>query len=216
MIIRTGVMILVAAFVCCSTQAQSLLLDKGEYGWYFQGGYVGGENSIVSGGEFDLGFAPCSRFDLGVGLSVAKIRYSYNYSWWSNTFEESRTTVGPVLNAYPLKLGGKGAAIAVGIHEAASFRTGSSGENSNAVGTTLNLFAYTGARSGIVFSGGYFAIATRGVADLNNSAMIGLNPFVKTKGGCPVSFVFQYNINEGPDTFVVGISLGTAMARAKA
>jgi len=45
--------------------------------------------------------------------------------------------------------------------------------------------------------------------------MIGLNPFFKTKGGHPISIMFQYGVNEEFNTFGIGLSLGLVKARAK-
>jgi len=121
--------------------------------------------------------------------------------------------IGPIFNAYPLRLGGKDAPIVVGLHEAAGFHTSSRGSNSNSAGVTLNLMGYISERSGIVLTGGYFANSTSGVKGVNHSAMIGLNPFIKLHGIHPIGIIAQCALNEGPDTYAIGISVGMGRSR---
>ena len=205
MFAKLGIAVTAAALACGSACAQSILLDKGEYGWYFQGGYVDVEGLNASGGELDLGFAANHQVDFGIGVTAAIMSYGYG--------AENQTVVGPFLNVYPVRVGGRHAAFALGWHGAVRFHTNAGGTDIGSIGATLNLIAYASARSGVVLAGGIFANATNRVEGTTYSGLIGLNPYIKTVGGHPLSIVGQYGINEGPDSYAVGISIGMGRSR---
>jgi hypothetical protein len=211
MVIRAGVMILIAALVCCSTQAQSLLLDEGESGAFIQAGYIGCSEAGYSGREFDAGFAIASRVDIGAGISHSDV--TANSEWGSFTYQS--TFVGPFLNIYPFRGGNHSLAAALGLHETLNIKMGSSGADADTFGASMNMLVGINASTGVVFCGRYDGTVVSGAHEIDFAPIIGVNPFVRTAKGTRISVIFEYGINDGPDTFGIGMSLGDGKARAE-
>ena len=209
MVFRTSIIVVVAVLFCCSVQAQSLLLDKGERGAFLQGGYVGSENT--NGGEFDLGYAFSDRFDWGLSIGFASVDFNYYFG----SFSRTRTLIGQFADCYPVRFGLKPFTGALGLHEAAAFDTEGDGDVQASLGGSWNMLIQSSARSGIAITCGVLGTTASHVDEITFTGLIGLTPFVTTVSGSRIGIAFEYSSGGGSNTYAVGLTLGFAGSRSE-
>ena len=207
MVIRAGVIILAAALVCCSAQAQSLLLDNGESSWDLQVGFVGVDQS--SGASGGVGYSFSRLVGLGVHTNVLIEDGGY---YGGNSTD---VTFGPHLDIYPLRARDQAVAFVLGLHGSATFQTGAGSRNVTSFGASANLILGADSKSGVVLKAGGVENSVSGASQMTESGVVGLEVFFRSVNRGVVRLIFEYGATEGTSSFAGGFGISFGGTKAK-
>jgi hypothetical protein len=197
LVVRTSVIVMAAVLVCCSVQAQSILLKNGEYQLFLQGGYSGCVDNDYNAHatEFDFGYAVSKYFEFGVGIGKNKVNSS------------AHDLYGLFVNAYPARFGTKTFAEAFGLHGAITYLPGHTSD-AYSLGMSWNILAYTSATTGLAFDFGLSGVQAAGRSGADFVEFVGFRPFTRSTSGLTISIPLEYDLIDGPDTFSAGMTIG--------
>lgn len=198
MLTRLCIAVMVVVVICGSADAQSLLLDKGERGPFFQLGYVWTEGRNPDSFGADLGYSFNDQIELGAGVahSVAP-----SDSWVSKP--KSVTTGGQFATLYPFKHGNRDIEFLLGVHEA--YTKTFAGQESAwlAFGASLNLKVKITHKTDLLFSSGYNRATSSGRA--RDNTFCGLALAAKNQQANKLSLFLEVSAGNGPDSYTVGV-----------
>jgi len=178
-----------------SALGQSIVLQKGECGFFFQAGYA--QSSAIKGGEVDIGFAFSNRFDVGVGGALSSVsgstfmgygRVSRNYS-----------TFGQFANCYPVRIDARSATYLLGLHQSYTFGSSNDLDPVLSGAASMNLMLHTASDAGVIFTAGYGLSKSGG--DSRSFGRAELSVFSAMGGRDIVGLVVHYSVSEGPDVY---------------
>jgi hypothetical protein len=208
MVIRLGAIILAAALVCGSAQAQSLLLNKGERGEFCQLGYLWPQGGGVNAFEGDFGYAFSDRLDIGGGIMHSSIETG---DIWSSDRRSSTTSVAQFADLFPVRLGNDGVALVPGLHQTYS-RTFAQQQGAwFGIGASLSLKMCGKGGSGLILTGGFNHASSGG--GTRDNAILGATLTVRLHSNNKINLLAESAPGNGPDTYGVGLGFAWVVGK---
>jgi len=206
MAIRAGVTMFLAALTCCSTQAQSMLLKKGQSGPMIDVAYVSTSadeySDGTSGGEMHAGYA-CRILDFGLSTGYSS---ESKRPWQSDV--QTNYTAGQFFDLYPIRLGSERTEFMIGLHEAYVGGFYDDVDPTLSGGGTLSLVARSVSNAGLALSIGYRGVKpSQRWGTKRNFATADAHVFWSQRGLGPVGLFFEYGYADGPDFATLGLTL---------
>jgi hypothetical protein len=204
MLTRLFITVTAVAVACGSVCAQSLILEKGQSGPFFEAGYVIGNG--INGGAFNIGHAFNNNFDLGFSYTYTKISTA-SWGGYGRAMSMSVDVGGQFANFYPLRPSSRSTTAFLGLHEAYAFFGDASENTLLSGGASFNLFVPTAEDAALVFTAAIRGTGSANLSgDIETGGMFGAILCSKFGGRDTVGLLVQYDLSDASDTFAVGLS----------